>query len=194
MIIFNRDFRVFAFFDCGVDIFFDIVFFTVYFLFTLAKNFLVREVFIHFLNESITKGMTNLFTCLVRPITRAHDDSNHTLITTFDGVNIVEGTFWARSCLQPINPINSVFGTWNRVVVSLEGFLVRCSFFNCDNRFASVFENVRVFLDEVIGHDSQITRSCLVGLVVIITLRTVVTFEGNSNGTRSVKPFGIGHP
>ena len=49
-------------------------------------------------------------------------------------------------------------------------------------------------LNEVIGHDSQITCSCLVGLVVIITLRTVVTFEGNSNGTRSVKPFGIGHP
>ena len=172
MIIFNRDFRVFTFFNGGIDVFFDIVFFTVDFLFTLAKNFLVREVFVHLLNERITKGMTNLFTCLVRPITRAHDDSNHTLITTLDGINIVESTFWTRACLQPINPINSVFSTWNRVVVGFKGFLVRCSLFNCDNRFASVLENVRVFLDEIIGHNGQITRSRL------IALRGVVTFKG----------------
>ena len=137
--------------------------------------------------------MANFFPCLVRPVTRTHDDSNHTLIATFDSIDIVEGTFWTRTCLQTINSLNTVFSTRNRVVVGFEGFLIRCTFFNRYNWLVGVLENFRILLDKVIGHDGQITCSRLVGLVDIIALGVVVAFEGNSNSARSIVPFGMGH-
>ena len=99
LVIFCRDFWFLAFFDCGVDIIFDIIFFTSDLLFTFAKDFLVREIFIHFLNQSITKGMADFFNSLIRPVPWPHDNSNHSLIAMLDGINI---ELKAPSGLDPV--------------------------------------------------------------------------------------------
>ena len=82
--------------------------------------------------------MAVILTVLVRPVTDSHNHSNHALISTLNGRDIVESTVRTRACLHTIYALECVFSTRQGVIIGFKGLLVRSSSFNRNLGFISI--------------------------------------------------------